>query len=584
MPTVNELTSSAIASLIEAYKPVGNRLDTMESAIGNLSGLQVNILDFPRIAPEVDDTGRFNRAISKVTNDPNYSKQFWRTPIKLAPGRYTLKNINLDGARVAVVGSGIEGCVIEPAAGASYIFKIDNTTTAGSATVEGIRFSSFLPSGLGGTWTGVGIVLGQVNNYNEGEIKNCWFSLGDLAIAISGRAWDSRIHNCWFDSNNIGIQLTGDSHRVKIDQCSFWNNKVNDIYFKLSAATVSFAGNGYHRVTGCSFIGGEDFANNKSTCSAITAEYAQNLKIINCDFNTPYSAPNGIPYQKAINLFGCSNVSVNEVDLMDTSSANTEQIILQLCTGVVDIDKVRIVGGANDLIACTNTPNINLTLNISDVELRNAQLQAINVIGQAGSSITVNLENVVVDKANKIGIIAGDSGLGLARLTMRNVTVTNSHTAQSINGEGVRALARSGYIENCYFENTNGKQQPHIKTMNGMLNFFIHRNDLRATSGDGPKISTSSGDPTFIIEQNFGYKTENSGIAGFNGDGTTKNFVIPHGLISAPGKWFVTSNTANAAGIASVTADATNLYVNYSTAPPAGTNNLILIWEAEVES
>jgi hypothetical protein len=44
----------------------------------------------------------------------------------------------------------------------------------------------------------------------------------------------------------------------------------------------------------------------------------------------------------------------------------------------------------------------------------------------------------------------------------------------------------------------------------------------------------------------------------------------------------VTPGSIDARGNFHATADATNIYVNYATAPPAGTNNVVLYWYAEV--
>jgi len=72
----------------------------------------------------------------------------------------------------------------------------------------------------------------------------------------------------------------------------------------------------------------------------------------------------------------------------------------------------------------------------------------------------------------------------------------------------------------------------------------------------------------------------NSGTATFNG-GTTV-FNIPHGLASTPSSYLVTPASSDAKGEFYVTADATNIVVTYTTAPPAKTNNVKLTWRAEV--
>jgi hypothetical protein len=87
---------------------------------------------------------------------------------------------------------------------------------------------------------------------------------------------------------------------------------------------------------------------------------------------------------------------------------------------------------------------------------------------------------------------------------------------------------------------------------------------------------------TTVIRHNIGYPTENSGVATFSGDGTRTTFTIPHGLAGTPKSWRVEAGSADARGDKYVTADATNLYVTFATAPPAGTNNVVLVWQAEV--
>jgi len=84
------------------------------------------------------------------------------------------------------------------------------------------------------------------------------------------------------------------------------------------------------------------------------------------------------------------------------------------------------------------------------------------------------------------------------------------------------------------------------------------------------------------VKANLGYTTENSGQAVFSGDGTTTQFRIAHGLATTPSKILVTPGSSNADGALYVSADSTYIYVNYATAPPSGTNNVVLYWYAEV--
>jgi hypothetical protein len=95
-------------------------------------------------------------------------------------------------------------------------------------------------------------------------------------------------------------------------------------------------------------------------------------------------------------------------------------------------------------------------------------------------------------------------------------------------------------------------------------------------------IFKSAGATGVTIKDNRGYATENSGTATFSGDVATTQFTIAHGLVSTPTNVHVTPKSADASGDFYVTVDATNIYVNYLTAPPSGTDNVVLDWRAEV--
>jgi hypothetical protein len=77
------------------------------------------------------------------------------------------------------------------------------------------------------------------------------------------------------------------------------------------------------------------------------------------------------------------------------------------------------------------------------------------------------------------------------------------------------------------------------------------------------------------------YRTENSGTATFSGNGSQTQFTIAHGLAGTPTTAVVTAGSNDAKGDFYVTYDATNIYVTYATAPPSGTNNVVLRWYAK---
>lgn len=75
---------------------------------------------------------------------------------------------------------------------------------------------------------------------------------------------------------------------------------------------------------------------------------------------------------------------------------------------------------------------------------------------------------------------------------------------------------------------------------------------------------------------------EGGTVATFNGDGKTKTFSIAHGQTAQPNKVSVTPRSADAASLYYVSLNATNITVNFLTAPPTGTNNIQFIWRAAI--
>jgi hypothetical protein len=81
---------------------------------------------------------------------------------------------------------------------------------------------------------------------------------------------------------------------------------------------------------------------------------------------------------------------------------------------------------------------------------------------------------------------------------------------------------------------------------------------------------------------NKGYVTENSGVATFSGDAATTAFTIAHGLAATPTVVNLEAKSADAVGDKYWTADATNITVTFAAAPAAGTDNVVIGWEAKV--
>ena len=141
-----------------------------------------------------------------------------------------------------------------------------------------------------------------------------------------------------------------------------------------------------------------------------------------------------------------------------------------------------------------------------------------------------------------------------------------------------------------------------VRLYNYAENIIIKGNEFRTTSGIDDIQIDSTAIGGIVIEENdfknglksltlhgierlrrnLGYATENSGTATFSGDGSTTQFSIAHGLVSEPSKVQVTPMTEDAARDFYVTKDDTNIYVNYLSPPPSGSDNVKLSWYAEV--
>ncbi|MFQ5640643.1 MAG: nitrous oxide reductase family maturation protein NosD [bacterium] len=110
-------------------------------------------------------------------------------------------------------------------------------------------------------------------------------------------------------------------------------------------------------------------------------------------------------------------------------------------------------------------------------------------------------------------------------------------------------------------------------------------NDIRGNTVDTGTVGTISVLNTGSqANSNVGYVTENRGTLIGSGNGATVLFVFPHGLHKAPASLNVTPMSSDAKGEFYATADASNIAVTYTVAPPTGTGNVSLGWMAETDN
>lgn len=74
------------------------------------------------------------------------------------------------------------------------------------------------------------------------------------------------------------------------------------------------------------------------------------------------------------------------------------------------------------------------------------------------------------------------------------------------------------------------------------------------------------------------------GTVTFSGDGAQTEFVITHGLGYVPRQWFVEATTDDASNPSHTSADTETITVFYDTAPPSGTDNIVLKYATDLKS
>ncbi|MGB9672068.1 MAG: right-handed parallel beta-helix repeat-containing protein [Candidatus Norongarragalinales archaeon] len=192
------------------------------------------------------------------------------------------------------------------------------------------------------------------------------------------------------------------------------------------------------------------------------------------------------------------------------------------------------------------------------------------------------------------------AGVLLYGNNMRNLIVGNSIFNVGRFGIRLAANAVSSYntivanrIYNCASgigingaHTYNIVSQNHVQTATyygiSLYNGADYNRIFENTLDVGTPIGFSAAGANNVIKRNVGYVTENSGTATFSGNGTQTAFTIAHGCASTPNHVSLEAKSADASGDKYWSADATNITVTFITAPPAGTDNVVIAWKAEV--
>jgi hypothetical protein len=103
---------------------------------------------------------------------------------------------------------------------------------------------------------------------------------------------------------------------------------------------------------------------------------------------------------------------------------------------------------------------------------------------------------------------------------------------------------------------------------------------VKRSKGTGLQVLRTNSGATDIEWATISSYTENKGTTSKNGDASTVTFTQAHGLGSTPSFFTVIPTSTDADSEFFLTADATNITINYPFPPPTGTANLTYVWRA----
>ena len=232
------------------------------------------------------------------------------------------------------------------------------------------------------------------------------------------------------------------------------------------------------------------------------------------------------------------------------------------------------------------TPNYNLYLPNENDDIEVAQSLSDNF-----SKIDTQIKN----RASEIGILSNLTTTSKSNL----VSAINEHDSEIGNLSSLTTSNKSTVVAainevkgNTVTNSTNIGTMSNLTTTN--KNSLVDAvNEVKGkvdtnTINIGTLLNLNTTDKTNLVNAINEVNNKLLGIAKgtftISGDGSATTVNIAHGLGVVPSFYQVQEASADAgtADISFVTADATNITVTFKTALPAGTNNITLVWRAEL--
>ncbi|GAB3314688.1 hypothetical protein GCM10027299_03160 [Larkinella ripae] len=183
---------------------------------------------------------------------------------------------------------------------------------------------------------------------------------------------------------------------------------------------------------------------------------------------------------------------------------------------------------------------------------------------------------VIIGKDTKEGLFEGNTFiLGKKDIAFKVAGPQNRFTCNTIKATSTSlwkllwadgSMAKNNVFINNILDKISGDLTGEYNTIPHKLYNNYDRN--------GNPLNVGSGSARMAVSNTSGTKQ-------FSGDGVKTQFVIPHGLDDIPVFFSAESGSVDASEIQYRMVDKTNIVVVYSTAPPAGTDNIKIIWSVK---
>jgi len=439
-------------------------------------------------------------------------------------------------------------------------------------------------------------------------------AIGNGIMRISGSS-NVLVEGLIFDQNNInrvGFAIVANpeddtywSKNITVRRCIIENNPSDGVRM-LRLWDVEQAGN--YRVENVRFEHCIIRNSNRTDEDNVAVSFCKNITFDNCVFDNVTRI--NLYYSRDVNMINCRFydsqgsaaliIQSNDVVVESCKFYNSASIDIRMKpqTGVdtenIVLKNITIIGGNGiDIVSTTDETVKNILMDglyidfegsgailLNPSNLATKQIVIKNFILRNSGWATIHVENaedVIIkdgwifdwnraNAPNKSAIILGNPA---GKYHIENVRFYHSGTTGYY---GVSVHDGEAKIIECIFG--SGIVNKAVRGLGGVIRIKGGKTEVGLISEEGATFE--------LIKYVKGYTTENSGTATFSGDGSTTQFSIEHGLVSTPSKVQVTPMSSDAAGDFYVTADDTYIYINYSTAPPSGTDNVKVSWQAEV--